>query len=270
MRNDVLHRVKEGTNILRTITRRKAKWIGHNLRRNCLVQHVLGGEKEGRVGVKERRERRRKQLLADLKEKRGYWKFEEGTLRRSLWRIHFGLVRQTTKWMNTISVEVRLEGSCFCSGSVVAPNYAVVCCVVKPWWRFAYVLKIDFLLMFSCWACFSVHLSICKIRFTRILLDNFEPVLFSRNMKSWNCKSLVQVLGVMTLFSPHSSPFVISIGSRDSLVGIPNRYGLDGPVFEPRRGLNFPYPSRPALYSGYRICFPGLSGGCMLLSSHPP
>jgi len=97
VRNDVLHRVKEGRNILHTITRRKANLIGHRLRRNCLVQHVLGGEKEGRVGVTERRERRRKQLLDDLKEKRGYWKLEEGTLHRSLWRIHFGLVRQTTK-----------------------------------------------------------------------------------------------------------------------------------------------------------------------------
>ena len=97
MRNDVLHRVKEGRNIVHTVTRRKSSWIGHSLRRNCLVQHVLGGEEEGRVGVTERRERRRKQLLDDLTEKRGYWKLEEGTLRRSLWRIHFGLVRQITK-----------------------------------------------------------------------------------------------------------------------------------------------------------------------------
>ena len=132
MRNDVLHRVKKERNILHTITRRKANWIGHILRRNCLAKHVLGGKKEGRVGVTEGRERRRKQLLDDLKEKRGYWKFERGTLRRSLWGIHFGLIRQTTKRMNTISVEVQLEGSYFCSGSVVAPNYAVVCCVVKP------------------------------------------------------------------------------------------------------------------------------------------
>jgi hypothetical protein len=134
------------------------------------------------VGVTERRERRRKQLLDDLTEKRGYWKLEEGILRRSLWRIHFELVRQTTKWMNTFSVVVRLEGR---SGSVIAPNYAV-CCVVKPWWRFAYVLKINFFLFFSRWACFYVQLSIYKTRFTRILFDNFDPVIYSRSLKPWN------------------------------------------------------------------------------------
>jgi hypothetical protein len=97
VRNDVLHRVKEESAILHAIKRRKANWIGHILRRNCLVKHVFGAKIEGRVGVTERRERRRKQLLDDLEEKRGYWKLEEGTLRHSLWRIHFGLVRQTTK-----------------------------------------------------------------------------------------------------------------------------------------------------------------------------
>ena len=66
MRNDVLHRVKEERNILHTIKRRKANWIGQFLPRNCLVQHVLGGKKEGMVGLMERREGRRKQLLDDL------------------------------------------------------------------------------------------------------------------------------------------------------------------------------------------------------------
>jgi hypothetical protein len=35
---DVLHRVKDERNILRTIKRRKANWIGHILRRNCLFK----------------------------------------------------------------------------------------------------------------------------------------------------------------------------------------------------------------------------------------
>jgi hypothetical protein len=38
---EVLHRVKEKRNILHTITRRKANWIGHILRRNCLLKHVI-------------------------------------------------------------------------------------------------------------------------------------------------------------------------------------------------------------------------------------
>jgi len=34
---EVLHRVKEKRNILHTIKRRKANWIGHILRSNCLL-----------------------------------------------------------------------------------------------------------------------------------------------------------------------------------------------------------------------------------------
>jgi hypothetical protein len=69
---EVLHRVKEGRNILHTIKRRKANWIGHILRRNCLLKHVIGGKLEGRIEMTGRRERRLKQLLDDLKEKRRY------------------------------------------------------------------------------------------------------------------------------------------------------------------------------------------------------
>jgi hypothetical protein len=47
---EVLHRVKEERNILHTTKRRKAKWIGHILRRNCLLKHVIG-ETEGRLEV---------------------------------------------------------------------------------------------------------------------------------------------------------------------------------------------------------------------------
>jgi hypothetical protein len=40
--------------------------------------------------VKGRREIRRKQLLDDLKETRGYCKLKEETLDRTLWRTGFG------------------------------------------------------------------------------------------------------------------------------------------------------------------------------------
>jgi hypothetical protein len=47
MRNEeILYRVKEERNILHTIKRRKAKWIGHMLRRNCLLKHVIEGKLE--------------------------------------------------------------------------------------------------------------------------------------------------------------------------------------------------------------------------------
>jgi hypothetical protein len=51
-RNEVLHTVKEERNILRTLKRRKANWIGHTLCRNCLLKHVVEGKAEGRsVGM---------------------------------------------------------------------------------------------------------------------------------------------------------------------------------------------------------------------------
>ena len=38
---DVLLRVKEQRKILHEIRKRKANWIGHILRRNCPLQHVI-------------------------------------------------------------------------------------------------------------------------------------------------------------------------------------------------------------------------------------
>jgi hypothetical protein len=82
--------------------RRKANWIGHILRRNCLLKHVLEGKLEERIEVTGRQGRRRKQLLDDLKEKRIYWKLKEEALDRILWRTRFErgygpVVRQTTE-----------------------------------------------------------------------------------------------------------------------------------------------------------------------------
>jgi len=37
---DVLQRVKEMRNILQTIKKGKANWIGHILCRNCLLKHI--------------------------------------------------------------------------------------------------------------------------------------------------------------------------------------------------------------------------------------
>jgi hypothetical protein len=98
---EVLHRVKEERNIVHTIKRRKANWIGHILRRNCLLKHGIEGKLEGRIEITGRRGRRRKQLLHDLTEKKRYWKLKEEALDRTLWRTRFGrgygpVVRQTT------------------------------------------------------------------------------------------------------------------------------------------------------------------------------
>jgi hypothetical protein len=62
VKNEVLHRAKEEKNILHKLKRRPENWIGHNLRRNCHLKHVI----EGKIGGTERRGRRREQLLDDL------------------------------------------------------------------------------------------------------------------------------------------------------------------------------------------------------------
>jgi hypothetical protein len=71
------------------------------LRGTYLLKHVIEGKIEGRLEVTGRREIRCKQLLEDLKEKRGYCKFKEEALDRTLWRTRFArgyvsVVGQTT------------------------------------------------------------------------------------------------------------------------------------------------------------------------------
>ena len=46
---EVLLRVKEQRNILHEIIKRKADWIGHILRRNCLLQRVIEGKIKGEI-----------------------------------------------------------------------------------------------------------------------------------------------------------------------------------------------------------------------------
>jgi hypothetical protein len=65
------------------------------------------------------------------------------------------------------------------------------------------------------------------------------------------------------------------MGSRDSVVGIATRYGLEGLGIEYRWGEIFrTYPDRlrglpSLLYKGYRV-FPGFKGGRgVMLTTHP-
>jgi len=74
---EVLNRVKEKRNILQTIKRMKANWIGHILSRDCLLKHVTEEQIKGRIEVTGRREKRLKELLDNLKGKRRYWKLRE-------------------------------------------------------------------------------------------------------------------------------------------------------------------------------------------------
>jgi hypothetical protein len=87
---EVLLRVNKQRNILHEIRKRKANWIGHILRRNCLLKHVIEGKIKGEMEVTRRRGKRRKKLLDDLKDKRGYTHLKEESLYRTMWRNRFG------------------------------------------------------------------------------------------------------------------------------------------------------------------------------------
>jgi hypothetical protein len=91
VRNEnVLLRVKEQRNILQEIRKRKSNWVGHILRRNCLLQWVIEGKIQEGIEVTGRQGRRRRKLLDDLKEKKGYSHLKEEALDRTMWRARFG------------------------------------------------------------------------------------------------------------------------------------------------------------------------------------
>jgi hypothetical protein len=77
---EVLLRVSEQRNILHEIRKRKANWIGHVLRRNCLLKQVIEGKIQGQIEVTRRRGRRSKKLLDDLGDRRGYSHLKEEAL----------------------------------------------------------------------------------------------------------------------------------------------------------------------------------------------
>ena len=89
---EVLLRVNEQRNILHEIRKRKTNSTGHILHRNCLLQQVIEGKIKGQIEVTRRRGRRRKKLLDDLKDRRGYCQSKEQALDHTMWRNCFGRV----------------------------------------------------------------------------------------------------------------------------------------------------------------------------------
>jgi hypothetical protein len=72
------------------------------LRRICLLRQVIEGKIKGGIEMTGRRGRRRRKLLNDLNERRGYTHLKEEALDRTMWRAGFGIgfgpvVRQTAK-----------------------------------------------------------------------------------------------------------------------------------------------------------------------------
>jgi hypothetical protein len=99
---EVLFRVKEQRNILHEISKRKANWIGHILRRNYLLGQIIEGKIKRGIEVTGRRGRTRRKLLDDLKERKGYSHLKEEAPDPTMWRARFGrgfgsVVKQTTK-----------------------------------------------------------------------------------------------------------------------------------------------------------------------------
>jgi hypothetical protein len=105
---EVLLRVNEQRNIVHEIRKLKANWIGHILRRNCLLKQVIEGKIKGEMEVTRRSGRRRKKLLDDLKDRRGYSHLKAEALDRTMWKNRFGLgfglfVRENTERINELS-----------------------------------------------------------------------------------------------------------------------------------------------------------------------
>ena len=80
------------------LRKRKGNWIGHILRRKCLLKQVIEGKIKGEMEVT----RRRKKLLDDLRDRRGYSHLKEEALDRIMWRNRFGggfgpVVRRNTE-----------------------------------------------------------------------------------------------------------------------------------------------------------------------------
>jgi hypothetical protein len=60
------------------------------LLRKGLLRQVIEGKIKGGIDVTGRRGRRRRKLLDDLKERKGYSHLKEEALDRAVWKAHFG------------------------------------------------------------------------------------------------------------------------------------------------------------------------------------
>jgi hypothetical protein len=95
------YKVKDERNVLHIIKTTKNNWIDYNLRRNCPLRHVIEARIEVRIEVIGRRGRRRKQLLGDLKEERGYCGLKVETPARTEWRTGYQCVYGTLVGLTT-------------------------------------------------------------------------------------------------------------------------------------------------------------------------
>ena len=79
---EVLKRVGEKRQVIREIKKRKANWLGHVMRRDCLLRDAIEGTVEG----KRMRGRRRVQLMDDVRAGRKYCDIKNLAQNRDAWR----------------------------------------------------------------------------------------------------------------------------------------------------------------------------------------
>ena len=107
------------------------------LRWNYLLKHVIEGKLEEGIEVTGRRGSRRKELLDDLKERRGYWKFEAVALVRIVWGTFFGrgcgsIVRMNENHFGgTFNIFAQLTAK---SNSTTTTTHTMNCCVSTAKW----------------------------------------------------------------------------------------------------------------------------------------
>jgi hypothetical protein len=127
VKNEVLRRVKKERNILPTIKRRRrTNWLGHILRRDCLLKHAIEGKIEWKLEVALKRGRWCKQLLDYVKETRGSWKLKRGSTRshsveNSVWK---------TLW-SCHKAEYGMNGYCVARGTNYEPARRMILCYLR-------------------------------------------------------------------------------------------------------------------------------------------
>ena len=73
-------------NILHETSKWKANWIGHIFCKNCFLKKVIEIKIKGGIEMTGTRGRRRRKLLDDLKERKGYSHLKDEALDRTMWR----------------------------------------------------------------------------------------------------------------------------------------------------------------------------------------
>ena len=134
---ETLHRVREKRNILHTLKRRKANWLGTIFQSNCILKPVIKVKVEGRIEVTVRWGRRCKQLLNDLKEMRWCWKLKVEALDCTVWRTGFvggygPVIRQTNKQKNEWWCSIKSLEAVIINNSSVSV-IVTVCCSLMYW-----------------------------------------------------------------------------------------------------------------------------------------